>query len=228
MDTGVVPWSGSSTYKGTAVALVVVLTFLAASPFIGDAGSERLPLTSLALIGALEGSFLLIVWWYAVRPGWPRLASLGARWPGLAWVLALPALVTAASIASASLYVALVDLVGLQSLQPPAVPDALLQLQGFSGAVTAFLVVVWGPLAEEVFFRGFLFQGLVPVLGAGGAAAASAALFAASHGAVGLLVPTFATGLLLTWLFARTRSLAPCFLAHALQNSIVLMMGPLR
>ena len=123
------------------------------------------------------------------------------------------------------MYALAVNLAGVSWHQPPALPEALRGLSGARGVVTAVLVVGWAPLAEETFFRGFLFQGLVASLGPVRAAAASALLFATGHGSVALLAPTSASGLLLTWLFARTRSLWPCVLAHALQNGIVLSVA---
>jgi membrane protease YdiL (CAAX protease family) len=62
--------------------------------------------------------------------------------------------------------------------------------------------------------------GTVPRAGLWGVCGASALLFAFSHGAVGLLVPVFVSGLLLAWLFLRSRSLGASMTAHALQNAL--------
>jgi membrane protease YdiL (CAAX protease family) len=48
----------------------------------------------------------------------------------------------------------------------------------------------------------------------------SSALFAAAHLSVGAAVPAFVSGMLLAWLYLRTRSIWPPVTAHALQNFI--------
>jgi len=77
------------------------------------------------------------------------------------------------------------------------------------------------PLTEEIFFRGFIFAGLIPRLGVGWAMVASAAIFSVSHVSVGVLVPIFITGLALAWLYWRTGSLWTSIAAHAGQNALV-------
>lgn len=45
-------------------------------------------------------------------------------------------------------------------------------------------------------------------------------LFAAAHVSVGAALPVFVAGMLLAWLYVRTRSIWPPLTAHALQNFI--------
>lgn len=225
MGAQAVPWSGANTYRGAAAALGAVILLLALVPVIRGLGLGDEPFAQLAIVAALEGVLLAIVWVLAVRPHRATPARLGFRRSSLFGLTVMPILVLTASIGAATLYALAVDLMGASWLRPPAIPEALRGLSGARGGVTAALVVGWGPLAEETFFRGFLYQGLVPGLGPIRAGAASALLFATSHGSVALLAPTFASGLLLAWLFARTRSLWPCLLAHALQNGIVLSVA---
>ncbi len=225
MGAQTVPWSGANTYRGAAAAIGAVILLMALVPVLRNLGLQEAPFAQLALVGALEGVLLVIVWVLAVRPHGATLARLGFRRSSLFTLTALPLLFLAASIGAATLYTLIVELAGVSWLRPPAFPEALRGLSGARGIVTAALVVGWAPLAEETFFRGFLFQGLVSSFGPTRAAAASALLFATSHGSVALLAPTFASGLLLTWLFTRTRSLWPGVVAHALQNGIVLSVA---
>ncbi len=84
------------------------------------------------------------------------------------------------------------------------------------------LVVLAAPIAEEVFFRGFLFGGLRGRMSFWPAALISGLLFGLVHLPGGpLQVPPLAVfGVLLAWLYERTGSLGPPILMHAIQNSI--------
>ena len=86
--------------------------------------------------------------------------------------------------------------------------------------VTVIAIVAWGPFAEELFFRGFILAALIGPLGPLRAAAVSSALFAAAHVSIEAALPVFVTGMLLAWLYLRTRSIWPPVTAHALQNFI--------
>ena len=51
----------------------------------------------------------------------------------------------------------------------------------------------------------------------------SAVLFSVFHFSIGLLVPVFIFGIVLGWLYARTGSIYPSMIAHAVQNVIALL-----
>ena len=106
----------------------------------------------------------------------------------------------------------------MQALRPPELPVAIQEASGIGKAAAALVVIVIGPVAEETFFRGFVYRGLRGSLGVAGAAVISAGLFAGAHADIGLLVPAFLSGLVLTWVFVRTGCLGPAILAPSLQN----------
>lgn len=98
-------------------------------------------------------------------------------------------------------------------------------LAAFAGA--ALLVCVVAPLAEELFFRGFLFgalrrRGLVVAAGVSGLAFGLAHL---GGSPVGFIVPLALLGILLALLYERTGSLYPPIALHALNNSIAFGVG---
>lgn len=107
-------------------------------------------------------------------------------------------------------------------------------LSPFATAVAWLVVCVAAPIAEETFFRGFLFRALLHktvelrlgqrswrlCFGLWPALVLSGALFAAAHLELALFVPFLATSALLTWLFWRSGSLWPAILAHGAFNSI--------
>jgi hypothetical protein len=90
----------------------------------------------------------------------------------------------------------------------------------FAGA--GFLVCVVAPVAEELFFRGFVFGGLRRH-GFWPAAIVSGAVFGLAHvlgSPLGFIVPLAFLGMVLAFLYERTGSLYPPMALHALNNSI--------
>ena len=75
-------------------------------------------------------------------------------------------------------------------------------------AVTAVVLVVIGPFAEELYFRGALTAALAPRAGVF-TPFATGALFAAAHLELRAFAALFILGVLLAWLYARTRSILP-------------------
>ncbi len=86
----------------------------------------------------------------------------------------------------------------------------------------AILAVAVAPIAEELFFRGFVFGGLAGRWGPWWAAGVSALLFMAVHLEPLSFPPLFVLGLLLAWLYHRTRTLWGPILVHFGNNSIAM------
>lgn len=78
---------------------------------------------------------------------------------------------------------------------------------------------VFAPLVEEIFFRGFLFQGFRQRYGWVTAMLVSAAIFAVAHLDLVVLIPTFILGCLLAYMFHRSNSIWPGIILHFLVNS---------
>jgi uncharacterized protein len=92
-------------------------------------------------------------------------------------------------------------------------------------AVTAVLMIVLlAPVAEELFFRGFVFAGLRTRWSLWPAAITSGLIFGLVHAPTGIttVVPLAALGLALCWLYDRTGSLWPCVIAHMINNGLAL------
>ncbi len=82
---------------------------------------------------------------------------------------------------------------------------------------------IFAPLVEEIFFRGFLFQGFRARYGWVAGMLISAAIFAAAHLDLVVLIPTFILGCLLAYLYHRSNSIWPGILLHFLVNSFGLL-----
>jgi uncharacterized protein len=171
--------------------------------------------------------FFYLVHRYLVRPQTWR-DRFGLSIPPL---FAVPLLLMALAIAAAALAGEVA--IGLVSRQfGLCVPwtDTLLGPELFATgteyALLAVSVVVWGPLMEEVCFRGLVYATLRSWLRRWPAALASAALFAVCHpySSVGLIVVLW-SGVLLAIAYERTGSILPGWIAHATMNGLVLLNG---
>ena len=213
-----VPWTvGDATRAIMLVVGASVLAVLVATPllsvFDGSDGVER-----FLFAAVLEGLLLLAVWQFGLRRyGW-SLGDLGLK-ATLNKGAPLALLVFMASLAFSAAYLIAVSLLGLEGLTPPSLPDHLMdtypqRLIGF------FLLVVLAPIAEEVFFRGFLLPVFVDRWGVARGMAFVSLLFGISHVYPGVIVQAFVSGMLLAWLYRRTGSLWNCCLAHGAQNAL--------
>jgi len=114
---------------------------------------------------------------------------------------------------------------------PPCdnLPDDLgIHKSALLATLAGIFVIGVAPVAEEFFFRGFVFQALRRSWGVWFAAPASGLIFGAAHFELDKLVPLAILGTALAYVFHRTRSLFPCIMLHALNNTfafIVLLGG---
>ena len=215
-----VPWKTSDVGLGLAL---VIAGFVALIIGYWATGADPASGLGFAIIGVLVGGILVLASWLA-GPGrhGASMASLGLKLPvpRRYFQLLLPVLVFLASLTCSGLYVALVSALNWDFLVPDLPIDDF-DLDGPAVIASfAFVAVLWAPLAEEVFFRGFIFSGLRGRLGFIGAAVASSLLFALLHLDPRVIVPLFVTGMLLAWVYYRTGSLWGPFVAHALQNGL--------
>lgn len=215
-----VPWKSSDV----AFAIALVVVGFAITVVLAAAANPGVAL-GLAIIGGIGGGIILLAAWIMgpLKYGAP-VGTLGLRPPdrrGSFHLLWLPLLVVGASLGSAALYTWLLSLVGPDKLLPPEVTEEII-LDGRAVVCTFAVLVLWGPLAEEVFFRGFVLGGLRGWLGPPRAVLASSLVFALFHVDPRVMVPIFVTGLLLAWLYRRTGSVWSSFTAHAAQNGLAL------
>jgi membrane protease YdiL (CAAX protease family) len=104
----------------------------------------------------------------------------------------------------------------------PLQPDLLKKFP--DGRLGLALALVLGamvaPIAEETFFRGFLFAALRNHYRFWIAAGVSALIFAAGHMVPGAILPLFLLGFLFAWLRERTGSIWPSIALHMLNNAL--------
>ena len=219
---------------GTSVIFVSLLVFgLIYTGIFRALDADATSGLGLFLILALVYVIVLAITW-VMGPARHHVSvgSLGLRLPSSRskFQLFLPLLVLAASLALTAIYAAVISVLGFDL--PESLPsDFDLEGPRIIGGL-ALVIILWGPLAEEIFFRGFVFSGLVGRLGVVGAALISSLLFAIAHvdpsrwvDTLILVPPIFITGLLLAWLYHKTGSIWSAFAAHALQNALAFAVG---
>ena len=215
-----VPWGPIDVVFGVAAA--VIGTFLVLV-FLGAVGEELDSFNPWAL-SLLELVMLAAAWNFGVRKYRVRWRALGVTWPTSRRAFVLPWLALLGSLVFTGVYSSVVAAAEVDWLLPPPVPGSLLG-EGLDRLLNILVIGLLGPFVEEVFFRGFVLAGLTRSLGVGRAVVVSSALFGISHGAIGVIIPVFVTGLLLSWLYVKTKSVWPPVLAHSAQNLLALAIA---
>ena len=82
--------------------------------------------------------------------------------------------------------------------------------------------VIVAPFVEEMFFRGFLFQGFRQRYGWVAALLLSSGIFAAAHLDPVSFIPTFVLGAVLGYVYHRSNSLWPSIILHFLNNGFAM------
>jgi membrane protease YdiL (CAAX protease family) len=223
----------SSRYRGPSVIILLLLATLVsvvASLSVADdltalqTGGDASALGSMLALTVTQLGLLAVGAVFVAIPraldgvrllpqrGLLRSLVLGAALSVPAWIAAQVIQVTV---------VALLGLVGLR-------PDTGLAERAIASVDPVVLVValvIVAPIAEEVFFRGIVFNAWEREHGARRALFGSALLFAVIHGSVFNLLPIFALGVLLAAFYRRTRSLPGSMALHAGFNAISVILG---
>ncbi|MBI3980182.1 MAG: CPBP family intramembrane metalloprotease, partial [Chloroflexi bacterium] len=221
-----VSWTGGDVVRGILfVGLMVAASFGLAS-LLGMVPVSRtiIGIVLLGVAALAEGSIFVAVWLFAVRRRRASWGELGLRPGNLPRDLVAAWAVLGFGIVVQVVYVAGMRAMGLERLLPPSVIPPFAREPG-AAAVLFVLAVGLAPLAEELFFRGFVFPVVARRFGIMAGGIASAALFAAAHGQVGTFVPIFVLGLALAALYVFARSLWPSIAVHGAYNLLGLLVG---
>jgi membrane protease YdiL (CAAX protease family)/uncharacterized RDD family membrane protein YckC len=218
-----VPWTPKETLWGLigGLLLAIIVPPLLVVPFDPDLESDG---ALLAAQGMFDGLLLMVALGMAsgwkFRPLGRALGLLGLRRFELSAIGIMVATLIAYYIA-AGLFATLVlepnqeDIGGELGVGNPSVLIAV---------TAVLLIAALAPVAEELFFRGFIFAGLRSRWSLWPAAIVSALIFGGVHAPTGIttVVPLAVLGFALCWLYDRTGSLWPCVMAHAINNGLAL------
>lgn len=229
------PWTAPAAI-GVGFGLGIVVSIIV--EVIAQAGGSSIsnPTAAVSLIGdfLFDAAFVAAAIYFAALRNRVTPANFGFRL--VPWRLGIGAVLLAgiSYYLLTALYASLLHLHGNEKLPKElGVGKSTAAL----AAASVFVCVV-APMAEEFFFRGFIFGGLRRMrIAIGGreigpwvAALITAVLFGLAHtgsAAPRYLVPLGLLGFILCLLRWRTRSLYPCMALHSVNNSLALGVSQL-
>ena len=224
-----VTWGGGQIIAGIILVVLSLFTAALAASLLGSVYPEQKDAAVTWLsVNLMALGIVATVWFLGLRHSRDPMAVLGLsgiHLPRTRTVL-LTVVVLAASLFTTGLYFGIVDWLGVEILFPPEVKSDIM-FDGFAVSLTFQALAFITPISEEIFFRGFIFGGLLPRLGPLPAIAVSALVFSVFHISIGVLIPIFITGFLFAWLYWRTGSLWAAIGAHAGHNSVALALTAL-
>lgn len=99
---------------------------------------------------------------------------------------------------------------------------ALFEAMQTHAPIALLFACVIAPMLEEMLFRGVILRSFLVQYSRTAAILGSAALFGVAHLNLSQFVTAFIAGVVLGWLYERTRSLWPCILLHAANNAFAM------
>jgi uncharacterized protein len=223
----------ASRYRGPSVLVMLVIAVIGANlaivPAAGEVAAllgdgELSPLGTLAVLTVTQLALVGVAALYVGAPrglAGVRLLPERGLWRsvGLGLLLAVPAWIGAQLIGLVA--VLLLQLVGLE----PDVGVAERALANADPVIIVIAVVLVAPVAEELFFRGVVYNAWLREHGPRAALVGSSVLFALIHGSLFLFLPIVALGAALAVVYRRTGSLPAAIALHAGFNGITVALA---
>lgn len=213
-------WVPFATLGAAAIAILFV-SGLVFALVPGAAGEDETPQSLIIVLTVIQDAILVAAAVYAVRALLGRVnpAMLGLRaaslQTSLAWIGITYASFWFATIVVLSIFGEPPDQEIVRDLKET---DSFGILAGF-----ALLTCVVAPLAEELFFRGFMFSVLAGRLGVAPGAVITGLVFGLIHlpgSPLAGVVVLSVLGIGLCVVYWRTGSLLPCLALHAAHNAV--------
>jgi uncharacterized protein len=205
---------------GLAALLALVLVEAVVVSAIDGGDSDSLGLAASLTLQASLAATMVAVAFAVARPGsgWALPAELGLRRP------LHPAIKASVIAYFAYLGCAIV----IAAVLEPEQEDVTRELgadEGVLGSIVAgVLIVCVAPVSEEIFFRGFMFNGLRRGTSFVVAALVSAGIWGVFHytgpETWGVVLQLTVFGVALAWLYERTGSLYPTIAVHGFNNAV--------
>jgi membrane protease YdiL (CAAX protease family) len=227
--------AGWTWADASAVGAVLLLSLAFRSAVLGSEAVAVMPATGrvatrAVVLGLSHVGLLALLLVLAHRRGVDFLGAFRLSMPGtpstrtrLVSVAISAGLVVALAVATRVASTAWGALAQGLGWTPPG-SESLVEVFGRGGAgllLAVVIVVVIGPLVEELAFRGVVLGVLAERFGAFAGIAGSALVFALYHTTLWVVVPTFLLGIATGWLATRRPTLWPAISLHSLYNGIV-------
>jgi membrane protease YdiL (CAAX protease family) len=205
-------------------ALAGIGAFSVLLPLVMSVPRSSSPIVLVFVLGTLLLDFALmaIVYLRVVRPGLVTWQEMGFSRVRLGNALRVGLVAAPLLFTLLALVQIILRALGIEQTQ-------IEQLQGLRSATdwqflaVAFVAAVVAPIAEEVYFRGYVFRAYCAQKGPIPAYLYSSALFAAVHLNPQASLPIFVMSLGLAALYHRTGSVVPGIVAHGFNNGLAFL-----
>ncbi len=180
----------------------------------------------LSLLGGVLETVVILgcVYFFGLRRRQLAWSDLGLFRTNRAWLRLAVVLGVAATFLSSYVATAVQRALATTNADPQGLTTVA---QGLNVPTAVLMLLLSGmlvPLAEEIFFRGVIYNWLRGVAGIVPAALLSSLLFGFVHGDVSVAAMAFVLGLILALAYEVSRSLYPAIFIHAFHNSIKLAL----
>lgn len=222
------PWTLRDLVKIFLVITLVVLftetifDYFKFEKFLENAKIKSIVVFSLFILQTII--FLIPLYFFTFKKYGTKLKEFGFYWIGFfrstGWAVLIFLIFTGFNLLVSLFEISTgYQIPGYQEQQPhlPLFGEDL-----FSLSFAVLTIIVFAPLAEELFFRGYITQLLGRYYKPLKTIALSGFLFALFHFEFQSFIPLFILGMIISYLFLRTRSLWPGIFFHILNNSIAL------
>lgn len=192
---------------------------------IGDEiSSSNITNLSFSVLYGIQVILMLgAVWFYAIYWRRSRWRDLGLTYYSLIKTIWYSFLALLLIMLINFTYVILMTRVF--KIAPPASKiEELIGNKNVSYIMLLAVVSVIAPICEEIFFRGFLFQGFKKRWGVLAGIIISSVLFSAAHLDLYNFMPLLAIGWVLAYIFHKTKSLLPVIFLHAAYNLLLILI----
>jgi hypothetical protein len=221
-----VPWTRRDVFWAIVLGAFVVIGLLFLLLVVVEvvsltAGNGSSASTVGSLVLTAELGLLLPVWALGVRKYHVPWTTVGFRGFDLGKSIGLGCLFLLFALGFNVLWAVLMAAFD-QGVQPDLSPLVGESLGSLSVALLGAGIAA--PVAEEAFFRGFVFAGLRRTMRLVPAAALSAALFAVAHIVPTSWPPIFVLGVLFALLYEQTGSVWPAIIMHGFINGMSFLL----
>ncbi len=209
---------------------VIVLTLLTQIivsniPYFADTSDEEIGGMAFALIYLIQTAIFLLPLFVVMKIRGVRIKEFGFVKIGWKQILKIAGL---GYLAYISIMLVIVQIMLSYNVEIPGFGQQESHMsflgEGAGVIVVIMIITLVAPILEEIFFRGFVFQTMAGKWPKWLAFVISAAIFASIHLEFQVFMPLFLLGLILNWMFFKSKSLYPGIFFHIVNNSIAISL----
>ncbi len=224
---GSVAWHGVGSHRLVLASTLLVILLSNLGPIIfalAQPGQGLCSVYGFLTAGLSVGvSLILVTYVRFIRPGVLTVADLGIQPERLAGHLGTGLLLGMGVLVLSATIQALLGALGVRQTQLQDL-RCVRDFPPIGFAAIVFVGGVLAPIAEELFFRGYVFRAYLRTRGPLVAYGLSSLLFGSLHLNLPAILPIVMLGFVFCWAYQRTGSIVPSMVAHAVNNSVAFVI----